>query len=158
MASPLYHLADLFFIERGWGASRKADYMMGAFFGTTFSALAVKAPTNVMNAQEWKKKISAACGVKTRDGSPGRGDLSKEDAHVYVQEVARAQGHDLRGYGPDALDAYAIALSGRWLNLAASSMIGEMNDDERDLAASVEDAALRGAAGGVAVRDPEKGG
>jgi hypothetical protein len=156
LASPLYHLADLFFIERGWGASRKADYMMGAFFGITFSALAGSAPTNVMNAQEWKKRISAACGVMTRDGSPGRGDLKKEEAHLYVQEVASAQGHDLRGYGPDALDAYAIALTGRWLNFAASSMMGGMHD-ERDITTPGDDAAPRGAAGGVALLDPEGG-
>jgi hypothetical protein len=157
LASPLYHLANVFFIERGWGASRKADYMMGAFFGATFSALTTQAPTNVVNAQEWKKRISAACGVVTRDGSPGRGDLKKEEAHVYVQKVAAAAGHDISQYGPDARDAYAIAMTGKWLNFAASSMIGEMNDEQRNVPASVADAAPRGAAGGVALFDPEGG-
>jgi len=131
--------------------------MMGAFFGTTFGALASQAPTNVMNAQEWKKAISAACGVETRDGSPGRGDLKKEEAHVYVLQVARAHGHDLRGYGPDALDAYAIALTGRWLNDAASSMIGEMNDEQRNVLAPGPDPERGRALRGVGAGSPEGG-
>jgi hypothetical protein len=120
LQSGLYHKADVFFVERGFGASRRSDYLMGAFFGVIMSTCSQAAPTNVMHGGEWKKAISADCGVMTKGGSPGNATLKKEQAHVYVREVAAKLGHDLTGYGPDALDAYAMAVVGRWLNESAN--------------------------------------
>jgi hypothetical protein len=157
LASELVHQGDVFFIERGWGAQRKADYLMGAYFGVIYSFLSSFGFANVITAQEWKKAISAAGGARTRDGGKGRGNLTKLEAHVFVDMVAEGYGHDLSGWGADAIDAYAIATTGKWLNTAAASAIMGGMPDERDSRTPVEDTALRGAAGSVAAPLTEGG-
>lgn len=117
LSSQLLWRAKMAFVERGFGASRRADFIMGAFFGVILTTLSTNVPAaNVMTGAEWKREVSAACGVRTKTGRKGNGNLSKEEAHGYVHEVAYNYGHDIIGYGPDALDAYAISLVGRWLN------------------------------------------
>lgn len=116
LQSKLFHEADVFWVERGFGASRKADFLLGAFFGLILAACAGAATTNPMEAREWKREISASCGVTTKAGKAGNANLTKDAAHVYVRQVATKLGHDVAGFNGDQLDAYAIAVVGRWLN------------------------------------------
>jgi len=116
LQSRLFYQADAFWVEHGFGASRKADFLMGAFFGIIVSACSAAAPTNEILAGEWKREITGSCGVVTKTGNRGNFSIKKEEAHIYVRQVALTAGHDLDGYGPDMLDAYAIATVGRWWN------------------------------------------
>lgn len=120
LLDPQLAKGGVFFIERGFGASRRADYFMGAFFGIILSACHRKGGhANVMHASEWKKAISGRCGLLTAKGDLGNGTLKKPEAHRYVREVADSYGHDITTYDADALDAYAMAVTGRWLNDSA---------------------------------------
>jgi hypothetical protein len=76
-----------FAIERGYGQSRRADFVLGAFYGVIVSSLSSAFPTGrviAVEARDWKKAISASCGVKTKTGSPGNATLKKGLAHAYV--------------------------------------------------------------------------
>lgn len=120
--SDLVKAADVLWLERGFGNSRRADFILGAFFGAVLSTLVeycTEASVNPLDIQEWKREISAACGVTTKAGGRGNGQLKKELAHQYVRQVALRCRHNIDGFGPDALDAYAIAYTGRLLNQRA---------------------------------------
>lgn len=121
-SSELLRQADVVWVERGFGASRRADFILGAYFGAILSATSswlTEASVNPLEAQEWKREISASCGVTTKGGRPGNGQLKKEVAHEYVRQVAARCRHNLDEFGPDALDAYAISWTGRELNRRA---------------------------------------
>lgn len=107
------HPETTFVIERGFGSSRRADFTMGAFFGTIVATLAQHYPharVETMTAARWKRATSAARGVMTKDGKHrGNGGLKKEEAHVHVRAIAAGMGLDTRGWSGDDLDAFAIA-------------------------------------------------
>jgi len=125
LQSKLYYQASIFWIERGFGASRQSDFKLGAFFGIIVSTCSAQAETNEIQAGEWKREISGSCGLMTKQGHRGNYSLKKDEAHIYVRQVAIRAGHDISGYGPDALDAYAIATTGRWLNERALEKISQ---------------------------------
>lgn len=111
------HPEATFVVERGFGSSRRADFTLGAFYGTIVATLAQHYPharVVSMTPAQWKTATSAACGVMTKDGKKrGNGGLKKDEAHVHVRTLLRAEGVVTAGWSGDDLDAYALAFTQR---------------------------------------------
>ena len=86
--SPLLPVADAIALERGWGASRRSDWQMGAFYGALLAAIKLRypaKPVEYVKAAEWKREVTGKAGM--RDGK-GNGNVKKETAHACLAEIA----------------------------------------------------------------------
>lgn len=116
---------DVVWIERGFGMSRRADFILGAYFGAIYSATAGECPTNAMEAREWKRTVTAVSGIGRTVKGAGNPNAKKEIANEACRallELAEVDGSD---WTPDALDAFGVAYTARKLNreaLAASDV------------------------------------
>lgn len=105
------------YIERGFGASRKADFDLGAIYGATALAFGRVVPgvhVGPMAMTTWKKSLTAAAGMKTAKGDPGLGNCKKEVANSAARQVLMAEGcFPEQPLTPDQLDAFGIAYAAR---------------------------------------------
>lgn len=101
---------DVAFIERGTGASRRSDFLLGRVQGLVAATLAMQGiAVNEMPAGEWKKALT------------GNGNAPKPAAHEALARLGF-----LLPENENSRDALAIAWTGRELNRAAV-----VDDDER---------------------------
>ena len=95
---------NVWFLERGFGASRRSDFIMGAFTGAIFVALHTSYPNDRVNLIQ-----PAAQGLIGK----------KEAANEACRALLLLDEVDGSDWGPDALDSFGIAFAGRRLNAAA---------------------------------------
>ena len=113
---------NVWFLERGFGASRRSDFIMGAFTGAIFVALHTSYPNdrvNLMEAREWKTIVTAVSGIGTTVKGRGNPNAKKEAANEACRALLLLDEVDGSDWGPDALDSFGIAFAGRRLNAAA---------------------------------------
>jgi hypothetical protein len=113
----------VWFLERGFGASRRSDFIMGAFTGAVFVSLSSMPAdaVNLMEAREWKSAVTEVSGIgRTKDGR-GNGNAKKEIANEAVKALLLLEGIETVDWTPDQLDAAGIAFAGRRLNARAAA-------------------------------------
>jgi hypothetical protein len=108
-------------IERGYGHSRRADWILGAFFGSIYATCAAMpiAAVNPMNAAEWKRLVTSRSGIGVTKKGTGNGNAKKEIANEATRALLILEEIDGAEWTPDQLDAFAVALTGRVLNREA---------------------------------------
>ena len=102
-----------FYVERGRGQHRTADFDLGAIYGSTVVALARVCPgahVSDMEVPEWKRAVTAAVGMQTKRGVPGLGNVPKEVANdvcrrILVDLLPQAERLELTA---DQLDAFGL--------------------------------------------------
>jgi hypothetical protein len=123
LASAVYEFGSdephVFFVERGFGASRRADWILGAFFAAVYVTLAGYGPTNVMEAREWKREVTLRSGVGLTVKGCGNPNVNKDVANEATRALLGLVEVDGSDWSPDELDAYGIAWTGRRLNARA---------------------------------------
>lgn len=107
---------DAAFVERGYGQSRRADFVLGAIYGSltvSLDSLLTSASVHSVTTQEWKRAVTAECGIETKDGRPGNGQVPKSKANECVREILGRYwpGREFPD-DPDSLDAFGIAFGG----------------------------------------------
>lgn len=115
-------------IERGYGQSRRADWILGAHFGAIWAAAAQVCLVNPLDLREWKQAVTYSAGIGLTKKGTGNGNAKKEVANeatlALLREYARLAYGDRADAEPpfgiawtaDMLDAYAVAWTGRRLN------------------------------------------
>jgi hypothetical protein len=110
-------------IERGFGMSRRADFILGAYFGAIFSAcwnLAPASPVvNPIEAREWKRIVTAHAGIGLTKKSAGNPNAKKEIANEACRALLTLGEIDGSEWTPDELDSFGVAFAGRALNREA---------------------------------------
>lgn len=109
-------------IERGYGASRRSDWSLGAYFGAIHAACSSfgLAGVNPVGAGEWKKIVTEAAGVGlVKDGTRGNPNAKKEVANEACRALLSLGEVDATDWSPDDLDAFGVSYAGRVLNRAA---------------------------------------
>lgn len=100
-------------IERGYGASRRADFVLGAIYGATFIAVAhvlPGVPARPMQARDWKRDLTGEMGITTKTGGRGNGNVKKEVANACARELwEREWPLAIIPTDPNQLDAFSIA-------------------------------------------------
>ena len=107
----LGQVPEEFYIERGRGAWRSADFELGAIYGAVAVALKRIVPdayVTTITVQEWKKAVTAAVGIETKSGQPGNANATKEVANEACREILAERGMMREGLTPDMLDAFGI--------------------------------------------------
>jgi len=101
----------LVWIERGFGMSRSADYLLGAVFGALLAAIpTVGAPDPLpIDLREWKKAVLPKAVARG-------GNVKKAVVHEYLRA---AYPHLLASLDGNQVDAFGIALAGLRLNARA---------------------------------------
>lgn len=117
----------VYFVERGYGTSRRADWILGAYFAAIWTSLSrVALPAdglNPLDLREWKRHVTADSGIGLTVKGAGNGNAKKELANAASAELlARILGGARSGLDADHLDAFAIAYTGRKLNAKASAV------------------------------------
>lgn len=109
---------SVIWIERGFGASRRADFILGAFFGAIFAACRdFGLIVNPLEAREWKREITAAAGIgMVKDGTRGNPNAKKEIANEACRGLLVLGEVDGADWTPDELDAFGVCWTGRQLN------------------------------------------
>ena len=101
-----------FYVERGRGMHRNADFDLGAVYGAVIVALARACPNGhvaSMALSEWKKAVTAAVGMTTKRGDPGLGMVKKEVANAACVEILADWQAIPDLLSADELDAFGIA-------------------------------------------------
>lgn len=116
--------ADIVFVERGFGGSRRSDYTLGAVFGALLATLPLLVPhgrpVNPISLQEWKKIVTKDAGIGLTAKGEGNGNAPKPVANAAVRALAsEAWLVDVENWSEDVCDAYGIAYAGRSLNRTA---------------------------------------
>lgn len=120
-------------IERGYGQSRRADWILGAYFGAIWAAVAQVCLVNPLDLREWKRAVTKAAGIGLTKKGEGNGNAPKPLAneatlallHEYALIAGDGSGRSSSAapfgiaWTPDMLDAYAVAWTGRKLNEGA---------------------------------------
>jgi Holliday junction resolvasome RuvABC endonuclease subunit len=115
---------NVWFVERGFGASRHSDFIVGAFTGAIMASLAgiTDDPVNLMLAGEWKRDVTGASGIGLTTKGVGNGNAKKEVANAACRELLETFLEvDSTDWTPDQLDAFGIAFCGRRLNARAAA-------------------------------------
>lgn len=108
--------ADVY-IERGYGASRRADFLLGCIYGALVAAVGSgRMAWHSMPRAEWVRDVTATQGIVTKKGTPGNGNAPKAVANECCREILRGLYPmvvvDVADLGPDALDAFGVAYAG----------------------------------------------
>lgn len=111
---------SVIWIERGFGMSRRADFILGAYFAAIYAACHdFGLIVNPMEAREWKRTVTAVSGIGRTAKGAGNPNAKKEIANEAcraILELAEVDGSD---WTPDALDAFGVAYTARKLNREA---------------------------------------
>lgn len=103
-------------IERGFGSSRKADFILGAIYGATIAAAAQLigyVPMRPMLASSWKREVTGEVGITTKAGGRGNGNAKKDLANACCLEIWRDRWPLAIAPGdPNQLDAFGVAWAG----------------------------------------------
>lgn len=113
---------NVWFVERGFGMSRRSDFILGAFTGAIMALLHADTgdPVNLMDLREWKSEVTEAAGVGITAKGRGNGNAKKEVANEACRTLLSTLLElDAVDWTPDQLDAYGIAFTGRRLNARA---------------------------------------
>lgn len=111
----------VFFVERGFGMSRKSDWALGAFFAAVYVAVGEYGPANAMDLREWKSEVTRAAGIGVTARGTGNGNAKKEVANEAARALLGLVEVDGTGWTADELDAYGLAFTGRRLNARAAA-------------------------------------
>lgn len=108
-------------VERGFGMSRRADFILGAYFGAIVAALVdLRVVWNPMDLREWKQIVTLTAGIGlVKDGTRGNGNAKKEVANEACRALLALGEIDASEWTPDELDAFGISFAGRDLNRKA---------------------------------------
>lgn len=111
----------VWFVERGFGMSRRADFILGAFTGAIMAILAADTtdPVNLIDLREWKSEVTEVAGIGLTAKGRGNGNAKKEVANEACRALLALLELDPSRLSPDQLDAYGIAFAGRRLNARA---------------------------------------
>lgn len=112
---------DVFFLERGYGSSRSSDWVLGAFFGAIWTSIRTAwlrpgDQLNPMTPREWKRAVTKTSGIGVTKKGDGNGNVKKDLANAATLRIIDAYEIALTSTTPDALDAFAIAWTGRRQN------------------------------------------
>lgn len=103
-------------IERGYGASRKADFVLGAIYGATFVAVGHVLPgvaARPLLAADWKRDVTGEMGITTKTGGRGNGNVKKEVANDCARQLwQREWPFTIVPTDPNLLDSFSIAWAG----------------------------------------------
>jgi hypothetical protein len=104
-------------IERGFGASRRADFVLGAIYGATIAASTSVLPGTAMRpllAADWKRDITGECGITTKTGGRGNGNVKKEIANQCATQIwSDTWPLSIVPTDPNHLDAFSVAWAGQ---------------------------------------------
>lgn len=109
-------------IERGYGASRRSDWAMGAYFAAIYAACSSLplGGLNPLDAREWKQIVTLSAGIGlVKDGTRGNANAPKEVANEACRGLLALGEVDAADWSADDLDAFGIAYAGRDLNRSA---------------------------------------
>lgn len=114
---------SVYFIERGFGMSRRSDFLLGAFLGAIYADLyrTTRDAVNLMDLREWKAVVTFAAGIGLTANGRGNGNAKKVVANEACRALLARIGVDASSWSPDQLDAYGVALTGRDLNARAAA-------------------------------------
>lgn len=102
-------------IERGYGTSRKADFILGCIYGAVVVACGHVLPgiaVRPMPASQWKKQVTAVVGIRTKQGVAGNGNASKAMANAACTEIWKnAWPLAIIPTDPNQLDAFGVAIA-----------------------------------------------
>jgi stage V sporulation protein SpoVS len=102
-------------IERGYGSSRRADFILGCIYGAVIVACGHVLPgvaVRPMKASDWKKQVTAVVGVRTKTGTAGNGNAPKAMANAACTEIwQNAWPLAIVPTDPNQLDAFGVALA-----------------------------------------------
>lgn len=135
-ASPHRFAAEpnVWFVERGFGASRHSDFIVGAFTGAIMAALAGQSDDDIVNlmlAGEWKRDVTFMSGIGRTAKGAGNGNAKKDVANAACRELLETLLEvDSTDWTPDQLDAFGIAFCGRRLNARAAATSGSSTSSE----------------------------
>lgn len=100
-------------IERGFGASRRADFVLGAIFGATIVAcghILPGAAARPMLAADWKREVTGTVGITTKTGGRGNGNVTKPVANDACLRIWRERWPlSIVPTDPNLLDAFGVA-------------------------------------------------
>jgi hypothetical protein len=115
----------VYFVERGFGMSRRSDFLLGAFLGAILAELRRGASANMVDLREWKSEVTERAGVGLTAKGRGNGNAKKEIANEACRVLlATLWGFDAGVWTPDELDAFGIAYLGRKLNARGVALAG----------------------------------
>jgi hypothetical protein len=110
----------LCFVERGFGASRRSDFILGAYLGAIYATLAggweYPYVVNLLDAREWKREVTAASGIGQTKAGKGNPNAKKDVANEACRALLLLDEIDATDWTADMLDAWGIAYTGRRLN------------------------------------------
>lgn len=108
-------------VERGYGTSRRADWILGAYFSAIFVDLrrSLGDAVNPIDLREWKKIVTGQSGIGLTVKGAGNGNAKKEVANEACRALLSLVEVDGSTWTPDELDAFGIAWAGRALNKMA---------------------------------------
>lgn len=121
---------NVWFVERGFGASRRSDFIVGAFTGAVVATLTslrawppdvTNDPINLMDAAEWKREVTGVSGIGVTKKGTGNGNVKKEIANDACRALLLLDEIEPVDWTPDQLDAWGIAFAGRRINARAAA-------------------------------------
>lgn len=100
-------------VERGYGSSRRADFILGCIYGAVIVAAGHVLPgvaVRQMAVSTWKRSVTGACGIRTQAGMLGNGNVKKEVANQCCRQMWEAAWPlAIIPSDPNQLDAFGIA-------------------------------------------------
>lgn len=103
-------------IERGFGASRKADFVLGAIYGATIAVSTSVLPGVAVRPillSTWKREVTAECGMFTKAGAPGNSMVKKPIANACASQIwSDTWPLSIVPTDPNHLDAFSVAFAG----------------------------------------------
>ncbi len=104
-------------IERGFGSSRKADFVLGAIYGATIAAATSVLPgvaVRPLLLSTWKRAVTAECGITTKAGAPGNSMVKKPVANACATQIwSDLWPLAIVPTDPNHLDAFSVAWTGQ---------------------------------------------
>lgn len=100
-------------VERGYGANRNADFILGCIYGAVIVASGHALPgvaVRQMKASQWKRHVTGERGVVTKKGGVGNGNAAKALANTVCTEIWLERWPDVYPpVDPNQLDAFGVA-------------------------------------------------
>lgn len=111
----MHPTVDGVWVERGYGANRNADFILGCIYGAVIVASGHALPgvaVRQMKASQWKRHVTGERGVVTKKGGVGNGNAPKALANTVCTEIWLERWPAVYPpVDPNQLDAFGVALT-----------------------------------------------